>query len=105
MIHHPPFDDLSPELLALARAPLGAPPTREIARVHDEVITGVPVRVYEHDQAPTGLVVGSGNGSLRSGRHIDYGKDTPVTNLLLAMLDRVGVRPGRLGDSTGPLEI
>jgi acetyl esterase len=57
MMRHPPFDDLSPELLALARAPLGAPPTREIARVRDEVIAGVPVRVYEHDQAPTGLVV------------------------------------------------
>src|SRR5262245_25595355 len=56
MIRHP-FDDLSPELLALARAPLGAPSTREIASVRDEVIAGVPVRVYEHDQAPTGLVV------------------------------------------------
>ena len=39
------------------------------------------------------------------GRHIDYGRDTPVANLLLAMLDRVGVRPGSLGDSTGALEI
>jgi acetyl esterase len=57
IIRNPPLDDLSPELLALARAPLGAPPTREIARVRDEVIAGVPVRVYEHDQAPTGLVV------------------------------------------------
>jgi hypothetical protein len=50
---HPPFDDLNPELLALARASLGAPPTCELARVRDEVIAGVPVRVYEHDQAPS----------------------------------------------------
>jgi hypothetical protein len=59
---------------------------------------------HTHDRLPV-LVVGTGNGRLRTGRHIDYAKDTPVTNLLLAMLDRAGVRPGRLGDSTGPLEL
>jgi hypothetical protein len=59
---------------------------------------------HTHEDLPV-LVVGTGNGSLKTGRHIDYGKDTPVTNLLLAMLDRVNVRPGRLGDSTGLLEI
>jgi acetyl esterase len=52
-----PFEDLSPEMLPLARGPVGAPPTRGIARVTDEVVGGVPVRIYEHDQAPTGLVV------------------------------------------------
>jgi len=59
---------------------------------------------HTHDDLPV-LVVGTGNGSLKGGRHIDYGKDTPVTNLLLTMLDRVHVRPGRLGDSTGLLAI
>ena len=59
---------------------------------------------HTHDNLPV-LVVGTGNGSVKTGRHIDYGKDTPVTNLLLAMLARVGVRPARLGDSTGLLEI
>jgi hypothetical protein len=57
-----------------------------------------------HEKLPV-LVVGKGNGSLKTGQHIDYGKDTPVTNLHLALLDRLGVRPGRLGDSTGLLEI
>jgi hypothetical protein len=57
-----------------------------------------------HDRLPV-LVVGKGGGSLKTGRHIDYGKDTPVTNLHLALLDRLNVRPGRLGDSTGLLEI
>jgi hypothetical protein len=28
-----PFEDFSPEMLALARSPVGAPPTRDIARV------------------------------------------------------------------------
>jgi hypothetical protein len=40
-----------------------------------------------------------------SRRHIDCGKDTAVTILLLAMLDRAGVRRARLGDSIGLLEI
>ena len=52
-----PFDDLSPEMLALARSPVGAPPTRTIPRVTDEVVAGIPVRIYEHDGPPEGLIV------------------------------------------------
>jgi len=59
---------------------------------------------HTHEKLPI-LVVGKGNGGLRTGRHIDLGKNTPVTNLLLAMLDRVNVRPERLGDSTGVMDI
>jgi hypothetical protein len=59
---------------------------------------------HTHEKLPI-LVVGKGNGSLKTGRHIDLGKDTPVTNLLLAMLNRVNVRLERLGDSTGVMEI
>ncbi|HEY7391335.1 MAG TPA: DUF1552 domain-containing protein [Bryobacteraceae bacterium] len=59
---------------------------------------------HTHEKLPI-LLVGKGNGGLRTGRHIDLGKDTPVTNLLLAMLHRMNVRPERLGDSTGLLEI
>jgi hypothetical protein len=59
---------------------------------------------HTHERLPV-LVVGKGNGRLRTGRHIDYGRDTPVTNLHLALLDRLNVRPGRLGDSTGLLEV
>jgi acetyl esterase len=53
----PPFEDFTPELLALARSDFGIPPTREIAKVADREIDGIAVRVYEHDAAPTGLVV------------------------------------------------
>jgi acetyl esterase len=52
-----PLPDLSPELLELARSPIGAPPTREMGKVTDDVVAGVPVRIYEHDAAPTGVVV------------------------------------------------
>jgi hypothetical protein len=57
-----------------------------------------------HENLPV-LVMGKGNGTLASGRHVDFGRDTPVTNLHLALLDRMGIRPERLGDSTGILEI
>ncbi len=52
-----PFEDFSPEMLALARSPVGGPPTRAVDRVADEVVDGIPVRIYEHDHPPTGLVV------------------------------------------------
>jgi hypothetical protein len=59
---------------------------------------------HVHENLPV-LVVGKGNGSVRSARHVDLGRDTPVANLHLALLDRMGVRPQRLGDSSGALEI
>jgi hypothetical protein len=59
--------------------------------------------LHVHERLPI-LVLGKGHNSLRTGQHIDYRSDTPVTNLHLALLHRLGVRPGRLGDSTGLLE-
>jgi acetyl esterase len=52
-----PGDDFSPEQLALARGSFDLPVSREIARVHNETIAGVPARIYEHAQEPTGLVI------------------------------------------------
>ena len=37
----------------------------------------------------------------RGGRHLRCDKDTPLTNLQLTLLDRVGVPLDKLGDSTG----
>jgi len=51
------LDELLPEVLELGRSPVGAPPTREIAKVTDEVVEGVPIRIYQGDGPPTGLVV------------------------------------------------
>jgi hypothetical protein len=59
--------------------------------------------LHTHFDLPVALV-GGGSGTLKSGRHIRYPKDTPLTNLLLAMLDKAGVRTERLGDSTGELQ-
>jgi hypothetical protein len=56
-----------------------------------------------HDNLPIALF-GRGNGSLKPGSHIAYEQPTPMTNLYLTMLDRMGVRPEKLGDSTGKVE-
>jgi acetyl esterase len=52
-----PFEDFSPEMLALARGPVGTPPTRDIAQVRDDVVEGIPVRFYRGDAPPAGMVV------------------------------------------------
>jgi hypothetical protein len=59
-----------------------------------------------HDHSPLPiLVVGGGAGRLQGGRHVEFAKDTPMTNLLLSILDKTGVRIDKLGDSTKALEI
>lgn len=58
---------------------------------------------HTHHDLPI-LFAGRGGGSVKTGRHVRYPKDTPVNNLWLAMLDRVGARTSQLGDSTGLLE-
>ena len=59
-----------------------------------------------HDHFPLpNLAVGGGAGQLKGGRHIKYPDRTPMTNLLLALLDKVGVPMESLGDSTGKLEL
>ena len=52
-----PIDDFPPELLELARGPVGFPPTRDIATITDDDVDGVPIRIYRGEGAPTGLVV------------------------------------------------
>jgi hypothetical protein len=57
-----------------------------------------------HDHFPLpNLVIGGAAGHLKGGRHLKYPDHTPMTNLLLGMLDKVGVEVDRLGDSTGAL--
>jgi hypothetical protein len=51
------------------------------------------------------LVAGGGAGTLRGGRHIRYRDQTPLTNFELALLDKLGVRLERLGDSTGKVDL
>jgi hypothetical protein len=58
--------------------------------------------------APNGLpllLVGGGSGALKGGRHLKYPLDTPLANLHLTLLDKLGVSTvERIGDSTGKVE-
>jgi hypothetical protein len=57
-----------------------------------------------HDHFPLpNLVVGGAAGRMQGGRHLRYPDHTPMTNLLLTMLDKTGVKRESLGDSTGTL--
>jgi hypothetical protein len=60
--------------------------------------------LHAHYDLPL-AVVGGGAGTLRGGRHLIYRNETPMTNLLLSLLDKVGVPAEKLGDSTGRLPI
>jgi hypothetical protein len=56
-----------------------------------------------HDDLPT-LIAGQGGGSfIKTGRRIVYRKETPMSNLFLTMMDRMGVHVEHFGDSTGRL--
>jgi Protein of unknown function (DUF1552) len=52
-----------------------------------------------HENLPV-VMVGRGDGTLKPGRHLSY-PETPMTNLFLALLDKMGVHTEKLGDSTG----
>jgi hypothetical protein len=57
---------------------------------------------HNHDDLPI-LLLGKGGGSIKSGRHVRYAKETPLMNLYLSLLDRMGVNIPTQGDSTGRL--
>jgi hypothetical protein len=58
---------------------------------------------HTHHELPI-LLAGKGGGSIRTGRHVRYPRETPLNNLWLALLHRMGAPTDQLGDSTGPLE-
>ena len=58
---------------------------------------------HNHDELPV-VLAGDGGGTLNPGRHVKLKAPTPMTNLYMAMLQRMGVQAERVGDSTGVLE-
>ncbi len=57
----------------------------------------------EHSPHNLPIVLVGGGGRLKGGRHLKYPLDTPMMNLGLSLLDKVGVEVDSLGDSTGRL--
>ncbi|MSR32002.1 MAG: DUF1552 domain-containing protein [Gemmataceae bacterium] len=58
---------------------------------------------HNHDELPI-LVAGNGGGAILSGRHLRYTKETPLNNLHLSLIERMGANLPSFGDSTGRLE-
>ena len=58
---------------------------------------------HTHGPLPT-VVAGGGAGTIKGGRHLIYPEGTPLTNLHVTLLDKVGVPVDRFGDSTGKFD-
>ena len=57
---------------------------------------------HNHEDLPI-LLAGGGGGTIASGRHVSAPRETPLCNLYVSMLDRLGCDVRSFGDSTGPL--
>ena len=51
------------------------------------------------------MLVGGAAGGLSGGRHIVYPQDTPMANLLMAVMDKLDVPVDQIGNSTGKLNV
>jgi hypothetical protein len=60
--------------------------------------------LHRHSDMPV-LLAGKLAGRFKTGYHLDYKMDTPMANLLVAILDKAGVPIEKMGDSTGPLKL
>ena len=56
-----------------------------------------------HDDLPIALVGGK-NAGIKGGRYIRYSEDTPLANLHVTILEKLGVPVEAFGDSTGRLD-
>ncbi len=59
--------------------------------------------MHTHHDLPL-VLAGGGAGQIKGGRHLRFPRETPMTNLLLSMLDKAGVPSEKIGDSTGKVE-
>ncbi len=59
--------------------------------------------VHDHVNLPI-IVAGGAAGNMRGGRHIRYNEATPLANLHLTLLDKVGVRLDSFADSDGKVD-
>ena len=58
---------------------------------------------HTHEDLPT-LIAGRGGNYIKAGRRIVYRRETPMSNLFLTMMDRMGVQAEHFCDSTGRVD-
>ena len=59
--------------------------------------------VHDHDNLPI-IVAGGAAGKMKGGRHIRFTRPTPLANLHLTLLDKVGARLASFADSKGKVD-
>ena len=59
--------------------------------------------LHDHTDLPI-VVAGGAAGGMQGGRHIRYKNPTPLANLHLTLLDKVGVTLDKFGDSNGSVD-
>jgi hypothetical protein len=59
-------------------------------------------QLHDHFPLPT-AVIGGGCGRLQGNQHLRHADRTPIANLHVALLNKVGIPTGSFGDSTGEL--
>jgi hypothetical protein len=59
---------------------------------------------HNHTDLPV-VVAGGASGRMKGGRHLRHPKNTPMANLLVAMLDTLGIPTDKFGDSTGEVSL
>ncbi|MDA0206952.1 MAG: DUF1552 domain-containing protein [Acidobacteria bacterium] len=57
---------------------------------------------HTHHDLPV-MIVGGGGGTLKTGRRVVYRRETPISNMYLSMMDRMGLHMEQFADSTGHL--
>jgi hypothetical protein len=73
---------------------------------HSMILYGAGIsdsNTHFHDNLPI-VLAGGGAGQLKGGRHLQYPQDTPIANLYLTLLDKMGFPTEKFGNSTGKLE-
>ena len=59
---------------------------------------------HNHTDLPV-VLAGGASGRLKGGRHLRHPKNTPMANLLVAMLDTLGIHTDKFGDSNGEVSL
>lgn len=59
---------------------------------------------HNHADLPV-VLAGRGGGTIKTGRHFKMSDETPLNNLLVSMIDRVGAKVDKFGDSNGRLKV
>ncbi len=59
---------------------------------------------HDHDPLPV-ILAGGASGQLEGGRHVQSTPHTPMSNLLLSMVNKLGIDQAQHGDSTGLLDV